>query len=344
MYNVLMDEKSMVDNEAVDARTVAEHVKQLLHNPKPPVLTPELAAVPELAYVHDYLMEVRRQLGGYAKGDFSVDVRFRGVLAGMIKSLQANMRHLVWQMEQVKTGDLNQRVDFMGEFSTAFNKMVQQLADALTALHEKEKELVKITSELRQEVDKRGAALAALQKSEENFKYLAEHDPLTNLLNRRSFFAQAEVEFARNTIMDHPSCLALMDVDHFKRFNDSYGHLNGDLALRHIAECGCSALRSNDIMGRLGGEEFIFFFSKTNLEQGAHAAERIRKIIETSPVKLDTRRVPITASFGVVSIPPGLRPEHQQDLMKRALDLADQAMYDAKSQGRNRVCASEFTA
>ena len=342
-----MMESGLADNPdkdvpPVSAAEVAEHVWHLLFSGRVPELTAALADVPNLTDIHYYLIELRRQLGNYAKGDFSAEIRLRGVVAGMVKALQANMRHLIWQMEQIKAGDLTQRVDFMGEFATAFNNMAQQLDDALTALHEKEAQLTAITNELQQEVEKRGAALSALQKSEENFKYLAEHDPLTNLLNRRSFFARAEVEMARNTIMDQYSAVVVMDVDHFKNFNDTYGHLDGDQALRHIAKVGGSTLRDNDIMGRLGGEEFIFLFSKANQEQGRLAAERIRRMIESSPVELDDASVKVTASFGVVAVPPGQAKGVHEGLMEYAIELADQALYRSKAQGRNQVAISEF--
>ncbi|MCD8140784.1 MAG: diguanylate cyclase [Planctomycetaceae bacterium] len=323
------------------AQAVIAHIKKLLLSGKAPELTPELAELPDMPEIHQYLVELRRQLGGYARGDFSAEVKLRGVMAGMVKVLQANMRHLIWQMERVEGGKLAQRVDFMGEFSVAFNSMVKQLDDALTSLRLKEEELLRITHELQQEVEKRGAALSALQKSEENFKYLAEHDPLTNLLNRRSFFAQAEVEMARNTIMDNPSCIAVMDVDSFKGFNDTHGHPSGDAALRHIASISQQQLRSNDIMGRLGGEEFIFFFSNVDLEQGRLAAERIRAVIATNPVKVDGRRLPVTASFGVVEVPPGCAGTG--NIMDAAMRIADEALYEAKAAGRNRVMVATFT-
>lgn len=332
---------AMNEEKDVAVGDVVSHVTKLLNSPKIPELTPELAQVDGLAEIHGYIVELRKQIGSYAKGDFTREINLRGVLAGMVKSLQANMNHLIWQMEQVEAGDFTQRVDFMGQFSVAFNKMVRQLDDALSAIKKKEDELIHLAGELEQEVEKRGAALAALQKSEESFKYLAEHDPLTGLLNRRSFFTQAEMELTRGTIMGHPCCLALMDVDHFKNFNDTHGHLNGDIALRHIADIGSSALRSADIMGRFGGEEFIFLFSKADIDKGIHAADRIRKLIQDSPVDLTDRRVPITASFGVVVIPPGLNLDDNTSLMEFAVGLADDALYRAKSLGRNRVCASE---
>lgn len=324
---------------AAGVSAVTAHIKKLLVGGKTPELTPELADAPGVREIHDYLLELRKQLGEYAKGDFSTEIKMRGTMAGLIKTLQANMKHLIWQMENVQSGNLDQRVDFMGEFSHAFNKMVRQLDDALTSLKAKEAELLAITSELRLEVEKRGAALAALTKSEENFRFLAEHDPLTNLLNRRSFFTQAEMELSRATLMDNNSCVALMDIDHFKAFNDRYGHPAGDQALRHIADIGQSTLRVNDSLGRYGGEEFIFLFAKSNLEQGTMAAERIRVLIENSPVKLEKREVAVTASFGVVAVPPNT---DVNDILKKAIERADAALYRAKAEGRNRVCAEPY--
>ncbi len=323
-----------------DAAAAARHIKQLLTGGKTPELTGNLAEGPELCEIHAYIVELRRQLGMCAKGDFSGNIPLRGSLAGAVKSLQANMKHLVWQMERVQEGDLEQRIDFMGDFSGVFNNMVRRLDEALAALKEKENELVAVARELRQEVEKRGMALEALKKSEENFRYLAEHDPLTNLLNRRSFFAQAEMELLTNSLLDQDCCIALMDVDHFKRFNDKHGHLNGDLALRHIADIGYATLRHNDSMGRYGGEEFIFLFSKADLSGGRMAAERIRNLIAQAPVPLEGQEEKVTVSIGVTSIAPRARGEN---LLRHAVACADKALYEAKQQGRDRVCVAEFS-
>ncbi len=318
-----------------------DHILDLLYSARLPELPPELADNKDVANIHAYLAEMRRQLGNYARGDFSCDISQRGPLAGMLKALQANMLHLVWQLRQIESGDFSQRIDFMGEFSIAFNKMAQRLSDALSDLKQKEEQLRQMAQNLEVEVEKRGAALAALQKSEENFKYMAEHDPLTGLLNRRSFFAQAEMQLARAAIMSRPCCLALMDIDHFKQVNDTLGHLHGDEALRHIAKIGSSALRTNDIMGRFGGEEFVYLFPQASTQQGKNAAERIRRLIADNPVNLGGKAVTVTASFGVVSIPP----KHQKseiNFIDFALGLADSALSDAKAGGRNRVVVTEF--
>ncbi len=299
--------------------------------------------VPGLVEVYQCLMDLRGYLRSFSRGDFSVDITTRGVVCGMVKSLQANLNHVIWQMEQVEAGDLTQRVDFMGDFSAAFNSMVFQLDSALTALRNKERELTAITEELRQEVEKREAALRALQQSEENFRYLAEHDPLTGILNRRSFLTQAELQLARNTIMDHPSSIAIMDIDHFKQFNDTHGHPAGDRALKHVAEVSGSILRPNDIMGRMGGEEFLFFFSKTNIDQARRVAERIRERIADSPVPVDHGQAIITASIGVVSFTA--HREGQSDgcgVLEQAMAVADEALYRAKAAGRNKVRTGAF--
>ncbi|MCC8116650.1 MAG: diguanylate cyclase, partial [Planctomycetes bacterium] len=272
-----------------------------------------------------------------------VDITTPGVVCCMGKSLQANLNHVIWQMEQVEAGDLTQRVDFMGDFSAAFNSMVFQLDSALTALRNKERELTAITEELRQEVEKREAALRALQQSEENFRYLAEHDPLTGILNRRSFLTQAELQLARNTIMDHPSSIAIMDIDHFKQFNDTHGHPAGDRALKHVAEVSGSILRPNDIMGRMGGEEFLFFFSKTNIDQARRVAERIRERIADSPVPVDHGQAIITAPSGVVSFTAQRDGQSAGGgVLEQAMAVADEALYRAKAAGRNKVRTGAF--
>ena len=326
------------------ATAVAKHVKDLLLNPRPPELPEQLSGIEDLSTVHDYLMEVRQQLRDYSRGDFSADIQLRGMLAGTLKSIQSNMRHLIWQMRQVKSGNFTQRIDYMGEFSEAFNLMVKQLQDALSALKEKEEELVRLTKELEEEVEKRGAALTALQKSEESLKYLAEHDPLTGLLNRRSFFAQAEMEMTKISITQSNFCIALMDVDHFKRVNDTYGHPNGDIALRHIAKIGHSALRHADIMGRYGGEEFIFFFADADRDHGLLVAERIRAIIMGNPITLSDQTVHLAASFGMVSVSSSFQANAISSVLERAVSLADAALYKAKFEGRNRVSVVEYSA
>ncbi|MDR0361978.1 MAG: diguanylate cyclase [Planctomycetota bacterium] len=319
---------------------VAGHVKRLLHDAKPPDLSAELDAVEGMKDVQEYLLELRFLLEDYAKGNFSRPIKLRGVVAGRLKAFQANMNHLTWQISQIAAGDFTQRVEFLGEFSSSFNSMVVQLDEALTELRKKEEELTSLTKMLEFEVEQRGAALNRLRVSEAKFKYLADHDPLTGALNRRSFmqFAEASLDRSRNEGVH--CCLALLDIDYFKRFNDTFGHLEGDNAIRHVTEFGRNVLRSDDCMGRYGGEEFIFIFSNADGDQGVAAAERVRKTIAEHPITVNDRPRRLTVSIGVVHIDPqrnDLRGVDIQRLLQAATASADLALYGAKENGRNQT-------
>lgn len=340
------EEHPAVCGESLEKPTpeqITEHICQLLLQSNPPELPPQLAAVKPMPEIHSYIIAIRNQLQNYMHGNFSERLKMPGVVAGMLKALQANMLHCIWQMEQIKTGDLSQRVDFMGGFADVFNSMAQQLGNALIELREKEAQLTVIAHELQQEVEKRGATLAVLQKSAENFQYLAEHDPLTGLLNRRSFFARAEVELARTVIMNNSCVLVVTDVDKFKQVNDTYGHLTGDAVLKQIAHTYKATLRDGDVVGRLGGEEFIALLTDSSLEQGYATAERLRQTISSSRISSDDQTITVTVSSGLTTILPAQGAGGYTDLLTQALSLADQAMYRAKELGRNRVEIASFT-
>lgn len=133
----------------------------------------------QFSQIYDYLVELRQIVISFAKGDFTKDVKLRGFLGGSLKNLQANLRHLSWQVEMVAAGDFSQRVDFMGEFSTAFNSMVIRLHQSLEDLRQQEELLTAFTESLKQEIAVRIKAEEALRLSEERYRTLAALDPLT---------------------------------------------------------------------------------------------------------------------------------------------------------------------
>jgi diguanylate cyclase (GGDEF)-like protein len=317
-------------------------IARLLSDPVDPEIPEELAGEEELCRIHGYLIRLRATLNQFAVGDFNHVITDRGVIAGRLKALQANLRHMVWQVKQVEEGDFSQRIHFLGEFSESFNSMVTQLDAALTAMRQKEAKLLELSASLQVEIAKRNEALTALEKSEAEFRYLAEHDPLTDVMNRRSFFEMGGITL-RHCHKHHLSCcLVMLDVDHFKRFNDTYGHLEGDKALKHVARLSKNSLRQKDILARFGGEEFVFLFSQADLEQGRGAAERIRVSLESHPVVLDNgQEVHITASLGVVQIPTENLSDNPSLLIK-AINVADHALYQAKNAGRNIVKVADI--
>jgi diguanylate cyclase (GGDEF)-like protein/PAS domain S-box-containing protein len=161
----------------------------------------------------------------------------------------------------------------------------------------------------------------------------AHFDYLTGLDNRRHFLGQAETELARTLRYDRALSILMIDIDHFKQVNDTYGHKVGDIVLQKFASVCRATLRNIDIIGRIGGEEFAVLLPEAGQEQAMDAAERLRTALVTAQVKLDNG-LPLhfTASFGVVTL------EEKDTNIDILLNQADQALYRAKSQGRNQVC------
>lgn len=315
-----------------------QHISALLNNSSVPEIPPELEDMPEMQSLNEHVLALRKHMRLIARGDLSQDVQVRGYLAGLLKSHLANLRHLTWQVEQISKGDFSQRVDFMGDFSLAFNNMVMQLDTTLTSLRTTEEALTRLTNSLRREVEMRTTAVNALKQSEARFKYLADHDGLTGALNRRSFLIIAEAGLKSAQQSGTPCCIALMDVDHFKLFNDTYGHLEGDMALKHVVGLAQANLRQSDCMGRYGGEEFLFYFSSADLYQGQKAADRIRQAIARKPVLLESGPVNITVSIGISVVLPDWKGDRDPAFLQRVVVMADAALYRAKQEGRNKVC------
>ena len=160
---------------------------------------------------------------------------------------------------------------------------------------------------------------------------LARTDELTGLKNRRAFYEAGDtaLEWARR--YGHPLSLVMLDIDHFKRINDSRGHAAGDSALRGLAEVLRSNMRASDVAGRLGGEEFALLLPQTALEEAAAYADRLRRTVAAHVVVYQHQEVCFTCSFGVAQ----MRPSDDLDAL---MGRADAALYAAKEEGRDRVC------
>jgi diguanylate cyclase (GGDEF)-like protein len=169
----------------------------------------------------------------------------------------------------------------------------------------------------------------------EEVQSLALTDPLTGLQNRRSLFELGRVEFARAHRMNRTFCCMMLDLDHFKQINDTYGHPVGDLVLREFAiRCRCS-VREVDLVGRYGGEELIILLPETDRKAALQVAERLRASIAVTPFKIADQEIAVTVSIGVAE-------KNENTLrLEMLIARADQAMYIAKHKGRNRVALSK---
>ena len=165
---------------------------------------------------------------------------------------------------------------------------------------------------------------------------LANTDTLTELANRRYTFIHAENMLALAREKNKHFAIIIFDIDHFKHVNDTYGHTGGDIALKDIAAIANEYVRSNDILGRIGGEEFLFILPNTSAKQAMEVAERVRSGIEENKVNITGNIVNITASFGVAEL------VNKKQSFNQIFHEADIALYKAKNNGRNHVVMAEL--
>jgi diguanylate cyclase (GGDEF)-like protein len=213
-----------------------------------------------------------------------------------------------------------------------------KLADIplLSDIHWEVKSLRELAENLRSEISQRNSSVEALQEREFRFRYMASHDSLTGAMNRSSFISRAGRELKSATSQGILCGIIMMDIDLFKKFNDTWGHQAGDEALRHVVSVVSRVLRKNDFIGRYGGEEFVFFFNRADLNTGMAIAERAREILMNNPVNLENGPVTITASFGVTMADLNAAPDDNR-YINTLIRHADIALYRAKATGRNRV-------
>ena len=159
---------------------------------------------------------------------------------------------------------------------------------------------------------------------------LATTDGLVGITNRRAFMVSLELEIKRSHRYGVPLSLLILDVDYFKKFNDTYGHHVGDEVLKLICKVSQTALRENDLMGRIGGEEFAFLLPATNIDSAIIVAERIRTAVESSSLLIDSEELRVTVSIGGTQIIKG-------NDISAFLKRADIAMYKSKENGRNQT-------
>ena len=263
----------------------------------PQNLPHELIQLDGYPQLHEMLVDIRSAIMAIATGNLSYKISTKGYLSGAIKTLQASLHHLTWQTKMIASGDFSQQVDFMGEFSEAFNSMTKQL-----------------------------------EESTQKLETMARIDSLTGLNNRGYFMELLATELGRAKRYGRAFSLLMFDIDHFKSVNDTRGHAAGDEVLRSLKSIFQKpGLRNCDFYGRIGGEEFSLVLPETVGQETILVAERIRHEIETTAITYEKNQFFITASIG-------LSEYRKNDTLESIIKRADEAMYRAKSSGRNKVC------
>jgi diguanylate cyclase (GGDEF)-like protein len=228
-----------------------------------------------------------------------------------------------WDLANKAAGQLNELSRLVEERTAELQRVNQQLTEFNDAL-------------VRSVANLELAQAEILQKNGE-LERLASRDPLTGCLNRRAFYAAFEQAFGKSREQGHELCCLMVDIDHFKRVNDQYGHAIGDQAIQAVASCLSTGLRLTDTVGRYGGEEFCLMFTRTTLAEASDLAERvrIRIAIEAGSRVRMTSGLTLTVSIGVSTSALGARTPLE------LIDQADKALYAAKEAGRNCVMAMD---
>lgn len=239
---------------------------------------------------------------------------------------------------------IEQQIDHLSQSThqaTSLEQLKHLVTDKLhaitTSLREKEQLEIQERQAMLENLDTMSKRLTELEGEASNFKkHLAEQtfrslqDALTQIPNRAAFDDRYQLELHRLQRYKKPLCIAIVDIDHFKRINDNYGHSAGDKTLQVIAKTLQQGLRDTDFIARYGGEEFIMLFPETSLETLNEPLNKLREKIKNIQFKFKNQHVPITISIGATQL-------KSEESSQAAFDRADAALYEAKNTGRNKV-------
>jgi diguanylate cyclase (GGDEF)-like protein len=234
-------------------------------------------------------------------------------------SLVRPLNRLTSGAGKVASGDLD--VDVPVNSRSEVGYLTEVFNDMVARLRQGREELASINETLR-------------QKNVELHE-ISITDSLTRLYNRKHLMETLDREVTRSERYSHPFSLLIIDIDHFKKYNDTYGHLAGDEVLRRLASVFKETIRSSDYAARYGGEEFIIILPEISPEQGVEAAERIRRKVGEQRFEGDGEAIEVTISVGVASY-----PENGKDA-ETVIRNADEALYEAKKLGRNQVILAD---
>ncbi|WP_101049843.1 sensor domain-containing diguanylate cyclase [Macromonas nakdongensis] len=234
-------------------------------------------------------------------------------------SVTGPLQHISAVVGRIAQGDLSARADVeqvgvMEPLAVGVNAMAERVA-----LNQ---------GELQAQVHE---ATQELRRQKEAAEMAARIDPLTGVFSRRAFTEAAETEMQRALRYGLPLSLIMIDLDHFKAVNDTYGHAMGDAVLASFARTIAQEVREVDVIGRMGGEEFVVLLPSTEVTEAVRVAERMRLAVASGELQAYGDSLRYTASFGVAAFDP------RELSLNRFMDRADAALYEAKRAGRNRV-------
>ncbi len=211
-----------------------------------------------------------------------------------------------------------------------YSRILEEANEELGKLNLSYEQLVMELKQAQQMAEK--LAVEAWE-AQERLRELAVTDGLTNLYNHRYFQDLIEKELPRVERYNHVLSIIMLDIDHFKSINDTYGHPQGDIVLRTIADIFQETVRKPDTVARYGGEEFVIVLPETDIKGAVVLAERLRKLVEKREIKLEEKTITITISLGVTTYETSKGRKSKAEIMY----AADKALYNSKKTGRNKL-------
>jgi len=281
----------------------------------------------------------QREFAGYLKQLNERLAVFIGTLNAASEGYSASLESTRSFNQQLRdqVSDLQSSVQEASDLESLKQALEQRLEGLLQSVSNHQRQRDSSEAEVAERLQGLVRRVAEMEQEAQQFREHIEEqrqksllDPLTGLPNRAAWIERLELEVARRQRYGGQLLLAVLDIDHFKRINDGYGHLAGDRVLKIIAGELSKRLRKTDFMARFGGEEFVLLIPATPLAGGVQLLEILRAAIEACPFHFKGEPVTITLSAGIAEFRDGETPE-------AAFERADQALYRAKGAGRNRI-------
>jgi diguanylate cyclase len=305
LFDVLTSLNELVTQRIQRIETAKQEIEVLLSH-----------MVGKLDEIGEFVAEQNQSQSQSQASSETLNVQLVGEMKAMGESVES-----AGDLQQIRH-QVRSRLDSIDRHLQAFREREATLAAAMRARNEQMRErIVELESEAKR--------LHTQLKDEQRLSTL---DALTQIPNRLAYESRIDEEMKRWLRFKQPTCVAVWDIDHFKRINDTYGHRAGDRVLRVVAECLAGRVRSTDFIARYGGEEFVGIFPGTTLESALRVMDELRVAISKLGFHFRGTPISLTASSGITALLPG-------DSAGAAFDRADKALYQAKERGRN-CCVS----
>lgn len=252
-----------------------------------------------------------------------------------VKTLQDGLTQLMVTLFGEIRGISGQTENYEMFLSRSLSQLTEDeyegdITDLIQDILNETKSVVQKSKTMQEKLKETSRTLMSLQKEYELAKKEAYHDPLTSVFNRKGFQEKADFVMSKSMESGYPLSMLMADIDHFKTFNDTHGHLAGDEVLKFVARTMKNMVKGQDVVARFGGEEFVILLPKTGFEGALHVAEQIRGYFNKNALKSEI-------DLGKITISMGLSVYKKGETLDSFVERADQALYKAKKAGRNRV-------